>query len=636
MRYVIFDIETDGLLEDVSKIHCLSYYYNIDNNTEIKTLFIYQEMIDFFNSLEPETYIVGHNIIRYDLEVLKNIVGLDIKGKRFPIIDTLALSWYLQPKRKKHGLEAYGEEYELPKVEIKDWQNLTQDDYQKRCERDVEINTILFRQQFPYLFKLYDGYSNHYNPLIKFLNFKMECLRDQERDKIFLDKPLCDKCILELTEIISKKISLLSEVMPKDLGKVLKTKPKKMFKADKTPSSLAIKWKQYLEDNNLPLYTEEVREKPNPCSFNQMKEWLISLGWQPETFKVSKQTGEKVPQISLPFGQGLCKSVKKLYEVEPILEELDGLYIAQHRLSVFQGFLECLNKNGYIISSAHALTKTLRFKHSKPIVNLPGVGSYYGKEIRSCITVPNNAYTMFGVDISALEDSTKQHYIYFFDPDYVTQMRVPGFDPHLDISVLSGLMTQEQADRFKELDSKENKTDDEKKELKILKDLRHNGKTVNFAATYNAGPAKIADTLKKPIEIGKKLHETYWSRNWAIKETVKKIKQKTINNQLWIYNPVSRFWLFLEHEKDIFSSINQHTGVFVFNTFLKNMKNLFGNEVLWYQEMHDETGFITLKYKEKLIEKKIAEAMDLTNKELKLNVEIKYSIEKGQNYAECH
>ena len=125
---------------------------------------------------------------------------------------------------------------------------------------------------------------------------------------------------------------------------------------------------------------------------------------------------------------------------------------------------------------------------------------------------------MFGADLSALEDSTKQHYIYFYDPDYVTQMRVPGFDPHLDIAILSGLMTKEQADRYKELDRMENRNTFQNEEYLALKDIRSNAKTINFAGVYGAGPAKIAETLKKPLEFAEKLHATYWERNKAVKQ----------------------------------------------------------------------------------------------------------------------
>ncbi len=40
---------------------------------------------------------------------------------------------------------------------IKDWINLTIEDYVNRVEEDVKINSILFHNQMKYLFEIYDG-----------------------------------------------------------------------------------------------------------------------------------------------------------------------------------------------------------------------------------------------------------------------------------------------------------------------------------------------------------------------------------------------------------------------------------------------------------------------------------------------
>jgi hypothetical protein len=48
----------------------------------------------------------------------------------------------------------------------------------------------------------------------------------------------------------------------------------------------------------------------------------------------------------------------------------------------------------------------------------------------------------------SLEDTTKRHYIQPLDPDYVESMSVPGFDPHLTLSLLAGRITQEEYDFY--------------------------------------------------------------------------------------------------------------------------------------------------------------------------------------------
>lgn len=628
MIYTILDIEADGLLDTITKIHCLSYEI-YEHGVLIKSGSItsYPEMVSF---LMKQECIIGHNIIRYDIPAIEMILNIKIESK---LIDTLGLSWYLYPYRSKHGLEWWGEDFGVPKPVIDDWHNLSVKEYIHRCEEDVKINTRLFFKQYNYLSSIYSGSTTNINRVIGYLNFKLECLRDQEFIKIKLDEELCEKVKLDLEFILEDKLDSLISIMPDSLGKVIRTKPKKMVKKDGTPSILALRWYSALTEHGLPLETEVIREKPNPASPLQLKEWLFSLGWEPETFKVSKATKKEVPQVSLPFGQGICPSVQALYDINPGLEELEGLFMARHRLGLMKSFLKAKDEEGNICSTAHGFTNTLRLQHMKPIANLPGVHKPYGKEIRSCLTVPSDEYLMCGSDISGLEDNTKQHYIYFFDPDYVIEMRTPGFDPHIDIALVGNMMTEEDAEFFKSFDEK---TDD-KERYKALKEIRTDAKVVNFSATYGAGPPKIAETLKKPLAAGIALHETYWKRNAAVKKTADACLVRTFYKQKWLFNPTSGFWLFLKEDKDKFSTLNQSTGVYVFDTWVRKCREKlipFGIKIC--MQYHDEILLWCKASQKNTVTQLLKEAMKETNNELKLNVEIDISIDWGTNYAECH
>jgi DNA polymerase III alpha subunit (gram-positive type) len=83
---------------------------------------------------------VGHNITLYDERVIAKLLNIDTLQSNDQIIDTLALSWYLYPERLKHGLEEWGKDFGVHKVEIKDWENLDVKDYIHRCEVDTVIN----------------------------------------------------------------------------------------------------------------------------------------------------------------------------------------------------------------------------------------------------------------------------------------------------------------------------------------------------------------------------------------------------------------------------------------------------------------------------------------------------------------
>lgn len=632
MDFTVFDIETDGLLPEVTKLHIgVEIFFSDEGHRIFKK---HKEDWEFREYMFQHRVLVGHNIIKYDLPVLEKLFGIKYEGQ---VIDTLALSYYLNPLRESHSLESYGKEYNIPKIKIENWKDLTESDYFDRCYRDVEINAKLFRNQWNYLMELYNNDEKEVLRLINYLNFKFQCLKDQEKEGVWLNTEVCSGHIEKLENILSEKILSLSEKMPKELGTIWKTKPKKIINIDGSMSSLGQKWYRILEEKNLPLDTEVIKELPNPLSSDQLKKWLFSLGWKPITYKDG--ANGKVPQVTLPFGQGLCPSVKELFEEHPVLEELDGIYMLRHRRGVLSAFMENKDKDDHLYSTAHGFTNTLRLMHSNPIVNLPRVSSSYGKEIRECLSVKDENYIMFGADISALEDSCKQHWIYFYDPEYVNQMRVPGFDPHIDMAILSNMMSEKEGELYKRLSSKTDRTSEENLEYKRLHKIRSTAKNLNFAAVYGSGVKTLAKTGKISEKEAKNFKDTYWKRNNAVLQVVKDVERKIVKDQLWVKNPISNFWYFVKVEKDIFSTLNQGSGVYVFDTWLKQFKTLLQNHNIhcniWLQ-YHDEMSGICHKGDVKRIENLLSLAMKNTNSVLKLNVPISFSIDWGRDYAEVH
>jgi hypothetical protein len=649
MRYTVFDLESDGLLDTITKLHCLSYkIYDDKTLVSSDTITKYEDMASF---IENQAMLVGHNIIRYDIPVLEKILNIKVSAT---LIDTLGISYGQYPIPKfKHGLKYWGERLGYGKPVVEDWENQPIEVYIDRCEADVEINSRLFHHQVGYSMSIYHDMQQvlrYYG----YLGYKLDCLKEQEEVGITLDARLAEESKFNLEMEIEDKMSRLSSNMSPGLGKVLKEKPKKPHKADGTLSAYGVSWFKDLESRGLPEDTTTIRESPNPGSPLQLKEWLLELGWIPQTFKVSKNTGENLPQVSLPGGAGLCPSVVEMFVKYPYLEDLDGLYKSKHRYGLFKSFLEAVDNSGRVYSKAHGFTNTLRLQHSKPVVNLPKVGIYYGEKIRGCLKTPGEDYIMCGSDISGLEDNTKQHYIYFYDPEYVNQMRVPGFDPHIDIAVLGQMVTKEDEDFFKLMNTQDTMSEEDAIRFKFIKGIRGQAKVVNFSATYGAGPPKIAETLGCTVDFATKLHTTYWERNKAVKTTANNATVKIVASkywmqlsdkslkeisarQKWLYNPVSGFWLFLKDDKDRFSTLNQSTGVYVFDSWVRKcrmgLKPLGVKIVLQY---HDEILLCCKREYKTQVEEILKQAMIETNKEIQLNVEIQVSVDWGNNYAECH
>jgi DNA polymerase I-like protein with 3'-5' exonuclease and polymerase domains len=617
MRY-IFDIEADAL--KATKIHCLSY---AEEDGCIITLHSYRDIKAFFS--EPDLELVGHNIIKYDIPTLENILEIKINAR---LIDTLPISWYLYPDRMKHGLEEWGVEFNVPKPVITDWVNLSAEEYANRCSEDVKINRLLWLKQKRYLWTLYEQNKEKLDEFINYLSFKMDCLREQEELGLAFNKELAQTTLNSLEKEKEKRIEELKAGMPKIAVKVTKTVPKIMYKANGELSARGKEWLKLLEQKELPAHTAEIEvikewEDPNPNSSDQIKKWLYSLGWVPEHIKhvrdKKKNEVRKIPQIASKNGGGeICESVKKLIEKEPSLNALAGLSVISHRIGIFKAFLSC-EDGGRLYATAMGLTNTLRMQHVLPIVNLPSAERAYGKEVRSCI-IANDGCLLVGSDLSGIEDSTKRHYIYKYDPKYVEEMSTEGFDPHLDIAMLAGFLTQEQVDAHKA--GKEN-----------YKYIRQKAKTVNFSATYKVGAETLSRDSGLSLKDSKRILKIYWERNHSILKVEQELIVKQVEGQKWQQNPVNGFWYSLRAEKDRFSTLNQGTAVYVFDVWIMYLRNRGIKIAMQY---HDEILFNVKENKKEYINQVIGEAMDEVNNRLKLNVKIGCSADWGYDYASVH
>lgn len=616
---MIIDAEADGLLDSVTKIHVLAY------KKEGKVLYThdYGEMRTI---LTEAKVLIGHNIICYDVPMFERILGIKIKAQ---LVDTLALSWYLNHKRNVHGLDSYGAEFGIPKPKIDDWQGLTPEEYAHRCTEDVKINSALWRQLKTKLLRLYDNKTDA-DRLIDYLAFKMDCLREQERSQWHFDANLATKSLKTLREEEEEKLPQLVAAMPKVLKTKEVSKPAKPYKKDGTLSVAGVKWYALLKEHNLPEdYKGEVvvplhEEDGNPGSHIQIKQWLTSLGWEPQSFKfVKDDKGERqIPQVRVDGKEGkeLCPSVKKLIEKHPEVKILDGLTVIQHRISIFAGFLRDA-KDGKLVAGAGGLTNTLRFKH-RTLVNLPGVSKAWGKEIRGCLVAPDG-YVLCGSDMNSLEENTKKHYMWPYDPEYVKEMSTEGFDAHLDLAKHAGAVTQEEIDAYIKQTTG----------FKDLKAIRANYKAANYSCIYGVGAPKLSREISVPLKQAQDLIAAYWKRNWSVRTLAESMTTKAIGKELWLLNPVSGFWYSLRNKKDIFSTLNQGTGVYCFDmwimAFRRKRSQLTG-------QFHDEVILCIKQGAEDKCRRLLNEAIEEVNETLKLNVTLGVDIQFGKRYSDIH
>ena len=142
---LVFDLESDGLLEEVSKVHCI-VIKNLDTN-EVINLKLNKAM----EMLASADLIIGHNIIKYDIPVLQKLYGFRTEAKIFDTIVAARLFYpdirdrdFRKPDFPKnmigrHSLEAWGHRIGNYKGQIvTDWKEFTQEMLQY-CIQDLSL-----------------------------------------------------------------------------------------------------------------------------------------------------------------------------------------------------------------------------------------------------------------------------------------------------------------------------------------------------------------------------------------------------------------------------------------------------------------------------------------------------------------
>ena len=166
---LIFDLESDGFLDNVTKINCLVIYddetdqtlvYNDEGNAE--------PIVRGVQRLEDAEIITGHNVIGYDIPCIQKIYAWF--NPQALVVDTLLLSrlfhadlleidkaktWDNMPAQLygRLSLESYGYrlgEFKSSFGKTTDWKEWSQE-MQDYCIQDVNVTKKLCRHFHPYL-----------------------------------------------------------------------------------------------------------------------------------------------------------------------------------------------------------------------------------------------------------------------------------------------------------------------------------------------------------------------------------------------------------------------------------------------------------------------------------------------------
>lgn len=496
-KFIVFDIETDGLLDTTKRFWCGWLY---DSYTDLYTG--YTDLDEFFDDLNKygtSGYnIVGHNICKFDIPALKKL-----KGERFAFdvrdvcIDTLVLARLIYSNIKdtdvglmrsgrlpkalygSHSLKAYG--YRMG--ELKGtygehegaWDKFTHEMYEYN-KQDVVVTLKLFQKLMA------KGY------LLKAIQLEHDIawvMAKQERNGFVFDKDQATKLYSEL----AGKRQVLYENLVSKGGSWTVYKGDKIYKRDNAKRGIkaGVPYPQY----------EEVTFNPN--SRQHIAKVLMDRGWEP-----TEMTPTGAPKVD----EETLKTAKGIDLTEDILEYL---LINKRIAQLAEGdnaWLKLMKDDPDGYTRIHGSVNpngavTGRATHAYPnVAQVPAGRSPYGEECRSLFRVPTGWYEA-GIDASGLELRCFAHFLYPYDHgEYVNE--ILNGDIHTHNQKMAGLPTRDQA------------------------------KTMIYCMMYGGGDGKLGEVINGTAKDGKALKERFFNAVPAYKELCSDIERTLITASEWV------------------------------------------------------------------------------------------------------
>jgi len=587
---IILDLETNGFLDrDNLVIHCIVckdiktgkvYSYNPDN------------LMDSLQLLNKAEVIIGHNVLGFDIPVLKRCLNFTYKKKVFDTLLVSRLIWtnlldndyrYKELPAKlygRHSLEAWGYRVGLRKGDYQEHSDFTEYnlDMMEYCKNDVEVTHLLYERI------LKENYSNKAIELEHKFAF---WINKQEQHGVYFDETTAQSLHTILTKRkleLEDKLALAFPAWDKHCG-----------------------YKRYKRDNkkrgikaNVPVPVIK-REIFNPNSRQHIADRLITvLGWKPKSFT---QTGQ--PEVN----------EKVLNELKyPEAKLISEYLMIQKRLGQLsdgdQAYLK-LNKRGKIygkVITNGAVTGRCTH-HSPNLAQCVSSNSAFGKEFRSLFYSPTSM-AFVGCDFSGLELRVLGHYLYNYDNGDFTKTLLTS-DIHTQNQKNAGLPTRAKA------------------------------KTFIYAFIYGCGDKKLGEILDVSDAEAKRVRERFTKNLPALKILIDAVKLK-FRTQGYLKGLDGRK-LICRAEYSALNTLIQSAGALlvkqgtiILNEELNKAGFKWGEDYAMVLHIHDEMQFLVKK--EKLDEfKDITKSIfQKTQDHFGFRTKLDGEIKVGQNWSETH
>jgi DNA polymerase-1 len=427
--FLVFDLESDGLYDEVTVVHCIV----IHDITKQKTFTYGPEFIaNALNHLETADVLIGHNVIFYDLPVLEKLYNFKFNKQT---IDTLVCSRLIWPKEVLNGiddeyypqvpgglkgspsLKAWGYRLSDHKIEFKDFSQYSEE-MATYCRQDVNVT-----------YKLWEKICKQ--------NYALSALELEHRFAWCINKqikagiPFDTDAALDLVDKLRTKQKELEEKLKEVFPPIVhqKTFIPKVNNAKRG----------YVKGQ--PFVKTRVEEF-NPGSRQQIADRLKQkYNWKPErtTEKGNPILDDDVLE-KLPYPEA-----KLLAEYMLIKKRLGQIADGNN------AWLKLVNNDtgrmhGDLITNGCI---TGRCAHRNPNMGqVPASYSPYGKECRSLFHAPQS-WSLIGIDAKALELRCLAGYLARFgDTNYAKVVIDPEADIHTYNQEMFGVATRDISKRL--------------------------------------------------------------------------------------------------------------------------------------------------------------------------------------------
>ena len=605
MIQLVFDIETNGFLHKLDRVHCI-WIYNIQEDA-LKGYKPY-EIEEALKVLADADEIIGHFIKGFDIPAIEKVYP-DFKLKDgCKVTDTLMFSkmiwtdlkerdFKFRKKRPdfpgaligRHSLEAWGHRLGFHKGDyskdckakgIDPWAKWNEDmhDY---CRVDVQLNYELYKRIQKNLKDL--------SPLAVDLETKSREKCDaQEKFGVYFDKEKG----FELYNKLSTRRSVLHEELVSIFGSwYVREKEFTPKRSNKTQG--------YLEGCTL---SKVKLVEFNPNSRDHIARCLQNRhGWKPKVF-----TAGGKPQIDEEVLSKLRYPEAKL---------LNEYLMVNKRISQLAegrgAWLKLVKKDSRIYAKIDTNgTPTARCTHNSPnLGQVPAVRAEYGAECRELFTA-TPGWSLIGADASGLELRCLGHYMAKWDEGAYIKEILDG-DIHTTNQEAAGLSTRDQA------------------------------KTFIYAFLYGAGNHKIGTITGGGAKNGKVLRERFLDALPAFRKLLTAVTVAA--KRRGYVKAIDGRKVFIRSEHSALNFLLQSAGAIVMKQAMVNYHNILQDtgldhgddyrQVLW---VHDEWQVECRPGLEDIVGQAMVEGIRMVTGQFNFRCPLDGEYKVGKNWAETH